>query len=314
MTKRWLSILGLALAFSAPGLAGPSRQTIADWETPNVKVAAVASGLGVNLAAVGYVPAGPGKTFETEVNVQNNATTATQIDVYFDGSSGGSPVSANASISSNGTLVAQGSGGLVRGHFNAHFDDFVDALVKAGMLPASVETNGILGSALFVFNGFSKSGQGSAVARFYVAACDGTVGQAISGREVTSAERTKIITYVRDSRGLPGPQLYPNVFVNNMGLTPTGSGTATTINVKLSAFSNSTGNPVGTPKTINGLGPGQTALIGNVLSTLGVPAGDDTILVLMEVTSGTGAIDGGVVELDATSGDGTSSNAVNASF
>ena len=321
MTKRFGSLVGLTLmvcasafAGSAPQTVGSARQTIADWETPDVKLASIASGLGVNLAAIGYVPAGPGKIFETEVNVQNNTTSATQIDVYFDGVSAGSPIAVTASISSAGALVAQGAGGLVRGHFNAHFDDFVDALVKAGLIPASVETSGILGSALFVFNGYTKSGQGSAVARFYVSACGGTVGQAINGREVTNAERTKIITYVRDSRGLPGPQLYPNLFVNNMGLTPTGSGTATAVDVKLSAFSNSTGNPVGTPKTISGLGTGQTALIGNVLSTLGVPAGEDTILVLMEVVSGNAAIDGGVVELDATSGDGTSSSAANGSF
>ena len=312
-SKSPLLLLAVFVGASVVHASSPPRATVADGEAPDVKLASIAAGLGVNLAAIGYVPAGPGKIFETEVNVQNNAATATQIDVYFDGVSAGSAVAANASISSSGTLVPQGTGGAVRGHFNAHFDDFVDALVKAGLLPATVETHGILGSALFVFNGYTKSGQGSAVARFYVSACGGTVGQAINGREVTTAERTKLITYVRDSRGQDGPQLYPNLFVNNMGLTPTGSGAATAIDVKLTAYSNATGNPVGTPKTISGLGPGQTALIGNVLSTLAVPAGEDTILVRMEVVSGNAAIDGGVVELDATSGDGTSSGAVDGS-
>ena len=281
-------------------------------QTPEAVVGVPASGLGVNLAAIGHVPAGP-KVFKTEVNVQNNTSVAAQIDVYFDGVSGGTPFAANASISSAGALVAQGTGGTVRGHSNVHFDDFVDALVQAGFLPASVETDGILGSTLFVFNGFNKSGQGSAVARFYVEACGGTIGQAINGREVTTAERTKIVTFVRDSRGQPGPQLYPNLFVNNMGLTPSGSGEATAIDIKLSAFSNSTGNPVGTPKTLTGIGPGQTLLIGNVLATLGVPAGEETVLIFLEVVNGNSAIDGGVVELDATSGDGTASGAVNGS-
>ena len=306
MATRTGRLLGwMAAAVASPLLAGAGP-------TPEANVGGPASGLGVNLAAIGHVPAGP-KVFKTEVNVQNNTSVAAQIDVYFSGVSGGTPFSANASISSAGALVAQGSGGTVRGHSNIHFDDFVHSLVQAGRLPASVETSGILGSTLFVFNGFSKSGQGSAVARFYVEGCGGTVGQAINGREVTTAERTKIITFVRDSRGQPGPQLYPNLFVNNMGVTPTGSGTATQIDIKLSAFSNSTGNPVGTPKTLTGIGPGQTLLIGNVLSTLGIPAGEGTVLVLMEVVNGNAAIDGGVVELDATSGDGTSSGAANGS-
>jgi len=306
MATRTGRLLGwMAAAIASPLLAGVGP-------TPQAAVSGPASGLGVNLAGVGHLPAGP-KVFKTEVNVQNNTSVAAQVDVYFNGVSGGTPFAAHASISSAGALVAQGSGGTVRGHSNVHFDDFVDSLVHAGLLPASVETSGILGSTLVVFNGFNKSGQGSAVARFYVEGCGGTVGQAINGREVTTAERTKIVTYVRDSRGQPGPQLYPNLFVNNMGVTPTGSGTATAIDIKLSAVSNSTGNPVGASKTLTGIGPGQTLLIGNVLSTLAVPAGEETVLVFMEVVNGNAAIDGGVVELDVTSGDGTSSGAANGS-
>jgi len=311
MTRKLFPVLAAIALASAPALHGAIRMNRADTG-PEALASGPAAGLGVNLAAIGHLPAGA-LVFQTEVNVQNNTSVAAQIDVYFDGVSGGAPFAVNASISSAGALVAQGSGGTVRGHSNVHFDDFVDALVQAGLLPASVETNGILGSALFVFNGFNKSGQGSAVARFYVEACGGTVGQAINGREVTTAERTKLVTFVRDSRGQPGPQLYPNLFVNNMGLTPTGSGTATAIDVQLSAFSNATGNPVGTPTTLHGINPGATVLVGNVLATLGVPAGEDTVLVTIDVVSGNAAIDGGVVELDLTTKDGTASSAANGS-
>jgi hypothetical protein len=243
---------------AAAALAAP-KETIADWQTSQIKLAGIASGLGVNLAAIGRLIGSGNILFKTAVDVGNNTASAAQIDFEFDGTSAGVPFAVYGSISSSGALVAQGTGGTVRGHMNVHFDDFVDSLVQAGLLPSSVETDGILGSTLFVFNGFSKSGQGSATARFYNSAFGGTIGQAINGREITTSEPTKLVVTARNSVGKSGPQLYANLFINNTGLTPTGSGTASAVNVVVSAFSNMCGYPGGTPLTITDLGPGATA-------------------------------------------------------
>ena len=273
-----------------------------------------ASGLGVNLAAIGRLIGSGNTLFKTAVDVTNYSSSATQIDFYFNGTSAGQPVSARGSISSAGALVAQGAGGTARGHFNAHFDDFVDALVQAALLPASVETNGVLGSTLFVFNGFNKSGQGAATARFYNDGCGGTVGQAINGREITASEPTKLLAVVRNSIGQDDPQLYPNLFVNNTGLTPSGSSGATAVDVRISAFSNATGSPIGVPATLSGINPGATAVFGNILAALGVPASEDTVVLAINVVSGTAAIDAVVVEIDNQTHDGTTTKAADGSF
>ena len=280
---------------------------------PAFAYGAAASGLGISLAAVGKLVGSGDTLFETAVDVTNNTSTAAQIDFYFDGTSDGAPVAAEGSISSGGTLVAQGTGGTVFGHWNSHFDDFVHSLVAAGFLPSTVETDGVVGSALFVFNGFSKSGQGAVTARFYNAGCGGTVGQAINGREITTTEPTKLLVTARNTVGETGPQLYTNLFVNNLGLTPTGAGTPSAVNVLISAISTRSGAAVGTPLTITGLNPGATAAIG-VFPQLAIPASEDSVILTIEVTSGTSAIDAVAVAIDSTTHDGTTTKAVNGAF
>jgi hypothetical protein len=268
----------------------------------------------VNLAAIGRLVGSGNTLFQTSVDVTNYSSGATQVDFYFNGASAGQPVAAKGSISSTGALVAQGTGGTVPGHFNAHFDDFVDALVQTNLLPASAETNGVLGSMLLVFNGFTRSGQGAATARFYNEGCGGTIGQAINGSEITTSGPTKLLTTVRDSIGESGPQLYPNLFVNNMGLTPAGSAGATAVDVLISAFSISTGSPVGVPATLKAIGPGTTVVFGNILVALGVPASEDTVILSINVISGTAAIDAVVVEIDNETHDGSTTKAADGSF
>jgi hypothetical protein len=312
MVKPIAILLGSLLVLTAPVLAG-DRDAVADGEPSQFELAGIASGLGVNLAAVGRLVGSGNTLFKTAVDVGNNSASAAQIDFYFDGTSAGASLAASGSLSSSGALVARGTGGTVRGHSNIHYDDFVDALVGASLLPSSVETNGILGSTLFVFNGFSKSGQGSATARFYNSAFGGTIGQAINGREITTSEPTKLVVTARNTVGKSGPQLYSNLFVNNLGLTPTGSGTPSAVNVLVSASSNSSGNPVGTPFTITGLAPGATTVVA-VFAQLAIPASEDTVLLTINVVSGTSAIDAVIDQIDNTTHDGTSSKAVNGAF
>jgi hypothetical protein len=277
----------------------------ADWvklETAN------ASGLGVNVPVVGRLSGGGGVLYTTALDVTNNATTAAQVDFYVDLTDvvSGAPVVVDASVSSSGALVAQGTGGSVAGKFNAHFDDFIDALVQAGLIPASAESDGVLGSVLFIFNGFTRSGKGAVSARFYNSFGGGTIGTSLSGHEITTSEPTKLVATLRDSRqATSGPKLYANIFLNNTGLTPTGTGTATAIDIQVSAYSAATGQPVGTPVTIQAVNPGATTVVSDIFTALQVPSSERAVIVTANVTSGTAAIEGVAVEVDNTTHDGS---------
>lgn len=292
-----LFVVLLAGALPAAGAGGPA-----------------AAGMGINLAAVGRLIGNGNTLFLTAVDITNNAGAAAQVDFYFDGTSNGEPVAATGSISSAGALVAQGTGGDMPAHHNVHFDDFVDALVKANMLTADVETNGVIGSTLFVFGGFNKSGQGAVTARFYNDGCGGTVGQAINGREITNAEPTKLVVTARNTIGEEGPQLYSNLFVNNTGLTPGGVGVASADDILVTAISATTGVAVGKTVTLSGVNPGATGVISNVFPTMSIPNDEDTVILEIQVTSGTSALDAVVVAIDSTTKDGTTTKAANGSF
>ena len=290
-----------AIASGSP--SSPPRHTLAS-----------ASGLSVRLSLVGRLTGSGNTLFTTSIDVTNSTSTATQVDFYLDGKdiATQNSVVLDGSIDSSGAPVAQGVG-TMRGRQNAHFDDFVDSLVKANLLPSSIESDGFVGSVLFVFNGFSKRGQGTATARFSNAFGGGTIGVSLKGHDVTTSEPMKLVAAVRDTRGGAGPKLYPNVFINNSGLTPTGTA-GDTIAVQITAYANSTGQAVGTPVTIQNIGPGQTATLGSALTALGVPASENTILLYATVVSGTSAIEGLVSQVDDVTKDGSAFEMSRADF
>ena len=289
-------ILAAVFVLLGPGAAGaaPRRPVLSRISTQTARASVTAAnGMGVNLPLVARLTGAGSTLYISTVDVANNSTVPTEVDFYFDGLdlATSQPVAQNGSISSTGALVAQGTGGLMRARFNAHFDDFIDAMVQAGLLPSSIETDGFIGSVLFVFNNFTKRGEGSAQVRFYNSFGGGTIGEAVKGHEMTVNEPQSLVAAFRDSRGKPGPQLYANMFINNTGLTPTGSGDAGTVSVHIQAYANSTGQPTGTPLDTQ-LAIGQTVGVSDVLTQLKVPTGEDTILVYVTVTSGTSAIAG----------------------
>lgn len=301
---------GLALLVSA----NPVRAVPPAKVKPN-RVAAAATGLGVNLALVGRLVGAGNTLYASAVDVQNNAATATQTDWYLDGVNvrTGASISSFGSISSTGTLVPQGDGGSMRGRSNAHFDDMIDSLILGGFLQASLRDDGFLGSMLFVFNGHTKKGQGGATVRFFNSLAGGTVGQSLKGREISAAEPQRLVALARDTRGGSGTKLYTNIFINNTGLTPGGVGAASPVTVRFEAFSNSTGQGTGTPIE-RVIGIGQTLGVSDVLHALHVPAGEDTVLVFASVVSGTSAIAGIFVQIDDVTKDGSTTDMSPANF
>jgi hypothetical protein len=298
-TIRLAAVLGLAVSASAGAAraSGPRAEA----------VAASSCGLGVNLSVVGRLIGAADTLYTSTVDVSNNAATDTQVDFYLDGKNQATSESIHVagSVSTAGDLVAVGTGGAMRGRSNAHFDDFIDSLVQSGMLPASIEADGILGSVMFVFNGFDKSGEGSAFVRFFSAYGGGTIGQALRGHEISANEPRAVMAAFRDSRAQSsGPRLYANMFINNTGLTSSGQLSAGDTTVHCQAYANSTGQPVGTPFDLV-ISPGQTVSISDVLRKVAAPPGEDTVLVYATATSGSATIAGVAVEIDDTTKDGS---------
>ncbi|MGK2857181.1 MAG: hypothetical protein ACSLFQ_08235 [Thermoanaerobaculia bacterium] len=290
----WSRAILLSVLLAAPGSSAASRSE------------AAAQGLGVNLSIVGRLLGGGSTLFITSVDIANNTAAASQVDFYFDATdlTTQQNIIIDGSITDEG-LAAAGTG-TVRGYANIHFDDFVDALVEAGMMTAETRDHGVLGSLLLVFDGKTKRGEGSASARFENDFGGGTVGVALSGHTITSNEPQELVATVRDTRGRPGPQLYTNMFINNVGLTPATGTAAGSVTVELTARANSSGMPVGIPIMLTGIAPGQTRSVSQVLTAMQVSASsEDTILVFARVTEGNAAIAGAVSIVDATTRDGS---------
>ena len=268
-----------------------------------------ARGSAINLPLLGRLVGSGNTLFRTALDVSNHSNASVRVDFYLDGEdlATRAPIVANGSINANGAIGAWGTGSPMRRRSNAHFDDFVDALINAGVLPSTLRANGFLGSVLFVFDGRTKRGETAVTARFYNAFGGGNVGVSFKGREITGNEPQQLVAAVLDTRGntAGSPEMYPNLFLNNTGITANGQSSAGPVNIEVSAISNRTGQAIGTPITVQGLGPGRTTSIGLVLNALQVPAGtDDTILVFARVISGNAAIQGVISQVDPVTRDG----------
>ena len=276
---------------------------------------ALAGGLSINIPLVGRVTGAGGTLFVTAIDVTNNTNAPVAIDFYFDGinSSTGQTVAINGSVTEFGLERRQNA--PVAALSNQHYEDFVDALVQSSLLPASFRDQGVLGSLLFVFNGYNKRGQGAATARFYNALSGGYVGVALKGHEISENEPRKLVGTIRDTRGNAGvPQVYPNLFLNNTGLTPDGVYTPDSVTVRLNAVSPRTGQAVGTTLDVP-IPSGLTVNVGQTFQALNVSnATEDTIIVYATVISGSAAIEAVVSQVDAVTKDGAAFEMSRADF
>jgi hypothetical protein len=269
-----------------------------------------ARGTAINLPVVGRL-IGSGTLFRTAVDVSNHTTSAVRVDFYLDGQdiATGASIVVDGSINAGGAVGAWGTGAPMRARSNAHYDDFVEALINAGLLSDTLRANGFLGSVLFIFDGRDESGETAVTARFYNALGEGNVGVSLKGREISRDEPQRLVAAVIDTRGNSSgvPQIYPNLFINNTGVAA-GSSTAAAgpVNVEISAVSNTTGQAIGTPITITNLRPGRTVSVGQVLNALQIPAAVETsILLFVRTTSGNAAIQGVISQVDAITRDGS---------
>ncbi|HET7453100.1 MAG TPA: hypothetical protein VFL12_10185, partial [Thermoanaerobaculia bacterium] len=289
-----LVLAGFAIPAGAAGITVPGvhRSPAASRRLAVTPQVASAVGVGLNLDVVGRITAS-GTTFKTSVDISNNTSTDTQVDVYFSGNdlTHGTAIDIGPVSVTAAGLVSQGAAELA--HLSVfHSDDLIDDFRQAGLITQTEEDDGILGSLFVIYNSpsaglFDQIGQGSVQARFYSANADGTIGVSANGHELTESEPTSLVGIVRNTVGEAGtPQLYTNFFINNEGYADTsGNIVANDIQVKLTAYSNSTGAKVGQSAAIP-IGAFQTVGYPNVWQQLHGSSNDDTLIVFVDIVSG----------------------------
>lgn len=258
---------------------------------------------GINVDVIGRLTGGGGVLFKTSLDVSNNTTDATRVDFFAelkDATTGGPLFEVTGSIANSG--VTSPGGGQLLDLSVAHFDDFIDALRVSGGVSAQEEADGLLGSLVLEYFGFSPAlGKASAEARFYSTVpagngsfSGGTIGVSANGHEFTDAEPTSLVGIVRNSLGEANtPQIYTNFFICNEGFIDPSSGlTGATVTLRLTGYSNKDGSVTGT-LSIPSVEWGQTAVVSDVFTALGGNhAKDDTLLVFVDIISGNSAISG----------------------
>ena len=275
----------------------------------------LAEGLTINVPLVGRLVGAGNVLYATSIDVTNNGSRRTAVDFYFDGhDTTGRVITAAGTIGDFG--IVDLGGGRMSPATNRHFPDFINDMVLAGMLTPEMRDAGVQGSLLLVFNGYDKSGQGSVTARFYNAFGGGQVGVSLRGHEIAANEPRRLVITVRDTTRVAGSaQTYPNLFINHTGLTPAGDFTGDPITVRVSAVSAATGSAVGVPVNVE-IRSGDTASVGRAFQSLGVtPTESETALIVrLEVTSGTAAIQALVSQVDSVTRDGAVFEAVRGDF
>lgn len=255
------------------------------------------AGLRVLLPVVGRLVGGGQILYSTSLNLASFASAPVVVDYVFHGND----VKTGAAISFSGVLANDG-GTHIRAFSGVYIDDIIDAARQLGGVSAQEEADGVLGSATFLFENVTNH-LGSVSARFSSMQFGGTIGVAINAPELNGDETTAVMGSFLDSRGIAGvPQLYSNIFLTNFGHYDSTSGQflASTDNVTIKAFSNSTGQQIGSTLNV-AIATGQTISTG--LGALGVPPGAGLVIVLARATSGQGILTGVGAAVDATTTD-----------
>jgi hypothetical protein len=285
--------------------AGPSARRLAA-----LKLQADSGGLGVNMPVIGRLVGNGNVLYKSALDVANYTSGSVAVAFFLDGvdlKSNGGPISVQGFFDFGGIASATEANPTVPGYANVHFDDFVDAVAQAGGLSPQEEADGFLGSMLVVFYFQTPQivpGQGAAFARFYssldlAGGGSGTTGVAQKGHELTAQEPQSVVGVFRDTRGEPGvPQIYTNIFLNNEGYFDfQNSLTSDSVTVRLTAYSNQTGQQIGDTQDIE-IGPFQTVVLPFVLDALNVPLNEDTVIVFADVISGSSDISGVAAQVD----------------
>lgn len=280
-------LIAAALLLAAPFIApraGAATLSIRPLSHPfAVRLVQQGGGFSVDLPIVGNVQGAT--AFFTSLDVTNNSPQPTDVEFSFTPADGSAPRS--------GLL------GTLNGFDNLHFDDFLQSLVSAGVIPPN-QANNVFGSLLLTFTnpGFHTGTEATAVARvFSRAAGGGTIGLAYRARPIETNGPHSLSTILRNDSGF-----ISNIGIENLGVDDTGRVLTDPVVVRLSFYDPATGAPVGGQPTIT-LGPGQVTQLNDVFRQFALTP--SAVLLFVDEIAGTGQIRGYAVMKDVVTNAGS---------
>ncbi len=274
----------LAALFIEPG-AGAATLSIRPLSHPFVvRPVQQGGGFSVDLPVVGNVHGATAKFF-TALDVTNNSPQSTDVEFFFTPADGSAP--------RTGLL------GTLNGFDNLHFDDFLQALAAAGVIPPNQADN-VFGSLLLTFTNpaFHTGTEATAVARVFSRATPGgTIGLAYRAQPIETNGPHSLSTILRNDSGFTS-----NIGIENLGVDDTGRVLTDPVVVRLSFFDPATGALVGGQPTIT-LGPGQVTQLNDVFRQFGLAP--TAVLLFVDEVAGTGQIRGYAVMKDVITNAGS---------
>lgn len=242
-------------------------------------------GFSVDLPVVGRVQ-GATTTFFTALDITNNTAQPTDVDFVFTPADGSTPRA--------GVLAS------LAGFDNAHFDDFLQALSSAGVITPNQAQN-TFGTLLLTFTNpsFHTGNEATAVARVYSLAPQGggTFGLSYRAQPMETDGAHSLTTVIRNTSGTVS-----NVGFENLGIDDRGTALSDPVTVRLTFYDSSTGSAVG-PQPSFTLAPGQVIQLNDVFRQFALT--QDTLLLFVDETAGSGQIRGYAVAKDVVTNDGS---------
>jgi hypothetical protein len=240
-------------------------------------------GFSVDLPIVGRVR-GATTTFTTALDITDNSAQSTDVEFFFTPADGSAPHS--------GLLAT------LSGFDNLHFDDFLQALVSAGVMTPNQADNAF-GSLLLTFTNpsFRAGTEATAVARIYSSATpNGTYGLAYRARPIETNGTHSLSSVVRNGNGI-----VTNLGIENLGVDDRGAFVTDPVTVRLTFFDPATGAPAGSQPTFS-LAPGQVIQLNDVFRQFALT--QTAALVFVDEIGGSSQIRGYVVLKDTSTNDG----------
>jgi hypothetical protein len=275
--KRILALLALALAFAAHA-ATPRVAPLAHPFTPRVLDSG--NGYSVDLPIVGTVR-GATTTFFTALDVTNNSSTPTDVELSYTPADGSAPRSAFLATLS--------------GFDNLHIDDFLQFLASSGLLPPGGATG--FGTLLLTFTNpaFHTGSEATAVARIYSLASGGSYGLAYRAQPLTRSGPHALTAIARRAGGI-----VTNLGIENVGVDDSGNATAAPAIVRLTFVDPASGNAVG-PQPLLSVAAGNVVQVNDVIGTYSLPP---SVLVFADEVGGNAQLRGYTVLKDVMTSDG----------